>query len=417
MSTRGRSIRELPAGYMLGKFELLRPLARDGQAYVYLARLVNPERPPAAALLPRLASRQIAPATVAAEGLCVVKIAAPGWVESLRDEHSFLLRPELRHPRLISLFHDPRGSSSALRPKEERRPGFALLHDSNGVEIELPYLALTFFPGGSLRELLERRRRRPLPPPVAVAIARQVAEALAHLHEKAGIIHHDVAPNNIVFREPFSPLVPRAPDCVLIDLAAADMPGKPRRNQIYGRKTYLPPERLTDQPGSHGPGVDVYGLGVVLYEMLVGQLPPTGTDTITGAPLPLPPLRKHAPRVSDQLVSLVDAAVDPEPRERPTLRQLIGALERTPEAHSRPLLRAEGFWRTAALPLGALLVLVILVGTLLAGLSGEPNAPPTVRPQPTLTTLPTQAPPPTATPPAPTSTPVVVAPRPHAGVV
>lgn len=407
MTGKAPTIPTLPPGYQLGKFEIVRHLARDGQAYVYLARVAGDQRRSLAGLTRRL-RRPISSAFAQAEQLCILKLAAPGWIESLRDEHSFLLRPELRHPRIIALFSDPRGESTGRR-REPKGLWFADLESSNGTQVRLPYITLTYLPGGSVKDLLDSRGRRPLPPTVAVHIALQIADAIDHLHSKAGIIHHDLSPSNIVLREPLYGWQPGIPDCVLIDLAAADTPGHPRRTQIYGRKTYLPPERLKDLPNAHGPLVDVYGLGVVLYEMLVGQLPRTGTDAITNVPLPLPPIRDHAPQISEPLAALVSAAVDPDPQQRSTLEQLIRALRRTPEAHGEPRIRATGFLRWALIQVAAIVLIVLLLGgvsyAVLSGAVGNGRG----SPSPTTVTSPTITPPsptPTRTPIPATSTPV-----------
>jgi serine/threonine protein kinase len=406
MSTGTSMIVPLQPGEILGKFEIIQLLARDGQAHVYIARVASDQRTPLWLIQRRLKLSAISPAYVEAQRICVIKLAAPDWIDSLRDEHGFLLRPDVRHPRLISLFSDPRSDVSTSRRKEPKGLWFADLPNSSGVPLHLPYITINYLPGGALKHLLEHRGRRSLPPATTVRIALQVAEALEHLHTQAGIIHHDVTPSNIVFRRPLNPLMPQTPDCVLIDLAVADMPGKPRRTQIYGKKTYLPPERLLDKPGSHGPLVDVYGLGVVIYECLAGVLPRTGTDAILNIPLPLPPIREQVAEISDQLAALVNAAVDQDPLQRPTLDQLVNALTHTPEFHNDPGIRSTLTRPILAALATAALVLILLVSGL--GLAMAQPAPP--RPRPTVTATipqPTPTPMPQPTPTLrPTSTPV-----------
>jgi serine/threonine protein kinase len=396
----------LQPGETLGKFEILKLVARDGQAHVYIARIAADAHTPLATIQRRLNAGGVSSAFVIAERICVLKLAAPEWVDSLRDEHSYLLRSDVQHPRLITLFSDPRGETSTANRKEPKGLWFADLRNSNGESLRLPYIAINYLPGGTLKHLLDQRGRRPLPAATTVQIALQVAEALDHLHTKAGIIHHDISPSNIIFRNPLNALHPQTPDSVLIDLAVADMPGKPRRTQIYGKKTYLPPERLLNKPGSHGPLVDVYGLGVVIYECLVGKLPNTGTDKIN-IPLPLPPIREQATRISEQLAALVMAAVDHDPRQRPTLPQLVSALEHTPEFHVDSRLRGK-----LTRPIVTALISIALVGVFLVGglvLTFTQASQPSLPAQPNITTSgpqlsPTALPSPTPTL-RPTSTP------------
>ncbi len=416
-----QTLTPLSPGHRLGKFEIVQLIASEGQAHVYLARLASDPQVTLHTLEQRLRTRRITPTFVEAQRLCIIKLASPDpdWIDCLRDEHNFLLRSEVRHPRVITLFVDPRGEASAgQRSKEVKGLWFANLADSNGTPLSLPYIALTYLPGGTLKQLLEQRHRQPLPPATVVRIALQVAEALKHLHTQAGIIHHDVSPSNIVLRHPLNTMWPQTPDCVLIDLAVADMPDKPRRSQIHGKKIYLPPERLLDLPNSQGPLVDVYGLGVVIYECLVGQLPRTGTDAINKLPLPLPPIRTYAPRIaiSDQLASLVNAAVEHDPLQRPSLQQLVAALEHTPEAKQDPKLRSGTTWRTfAPFAVGMLVVVVVLlfVGTL--SMLRQPSVPPILpSATPTITTG-TPTPSMTLTPTIhPSSTPVRLTPPPRA---
>jgi serine/threonine protein kinase len=407
MANKSRLLPALQPGYMLGKFEIVEKVAQDGQAHVYLARVATENRPDLAALQQQLKARTPTPAFVETQRLCIIKLAMPDWIDSLRDEHGFLLNPQTQHPRIVKLFSDPVSDTTTAKRKGPKGLWFVDLPDDTGTPVRLPYLALVYYPGGSLKSLLEARNWEPLPPASVVLIARQVAEALEHLHTQAGIIHHDIAPNNIVFRQSLNQPQSQLPDSVLIDLAVADMPGKPRRSQIYGRKTYLPPERLLDKPDSHGPLVDVYALGVVMYESLVGKLPHRGTDAINNIPLPLPPIREHHTGISDQLAALVSAAVDHDPAQRPTLRQLINALERTPEATGNPRMRGKWSPRTM-LPLfaGAAAVLLLMLVIIGFSLRPQPNQiTPTALPAntPTRTLEPTRTLTPT---PLPTSTPI-----------
>lgn len=374
MSSSTPRIAPLLPGATLGKFEIIQLLAHDGQAHVYIARVANDQRTPLWLIQLLLKLGLVSPSYVQAQRICVIKLAAPDWIDSLRDEHGFLLRPEVRHPRLITLFSDSRADVSTSKRKDPKGLWFIETTGSSGDRLRLPYIAISYLPGGSLKQMLEQRKRQPIPAATTVQIALHVAEALEHLHTNAGIIHHDVTPSNIVFRRHLNPFLSQTPDSILIDLAVADMPGKPRRSQIYGKRTYLPPERLLDKPGSHGPLVDVYGLGVVIYECLAGQLPRTGTNEITNVPpQPLPPIRDYAPQISEQLEALVNAAVDHDPHQRPTLQQLVNALRHTPEFQGDARIRGKLTRPLLAALISATLVCLLLISSVVMLILPKPQ--------------------------------------------
>ncbi|WP_129629689.1 serine/threonine-protein kinase [Candidatus Oscillochloris fontis] len=403
MSTTTNTITPLEAGALLGKFEMIKLVGRDGQAHVYVARVSHQPATPLAEIQRHIDANTASQELIERERICVIKLATPGSEDGLRDEHNYIIDPKVQHPRIIKLFSDPRGDTSTAHHKGPKGRWSADFRTNQGQIVHLPYIAIEYMPGGTLKHVLERNGRRPLPPAMTVQIALQVAEALEHLHTKAGLIHHDIHPSNITFRHPINLHKGDLPDCVLIDLAVADMPGKPRRTQVYGRRTYLPPERLQEKPGSHGPLVDVYGLGVVIYECLVGRLPHPGTDAITNIPYPLPPIREQVSTISPQLATLIDAAIAQDPSERSNLRQLIQALQHTPEArittHHKP--ERKNFI-IAAIAAGCLLLAVVLTVWLTMGGSITATTPTSTISIPTNTPIPSPTPTPTI---VPTSTP------------
>ena len=123
-----------------------------------------------------------------------------------------------------------------------------------------PFLIVEFLRGGTLAE---RLRNGPVPGPEAVAVAVNLAEALAALHG-AGYLHGDVKPSNIGFTAGGFPK--------LLDFGLARPPNDAA--VAGGTLRYLSPEVLDSQPASEAD--DVWSLCVVLYEMVSGQHPFTG---------------------------------------------------------------------------------------------------------------------------------------------
>jgi hypothetical protein len=138
-----------------------------------------------------------------------------------------------------------------------------------GVADDHAYIAMEHFPLGDLRQ----RMKEPLLPPAAVHFLEQVASALAAIHE-VGVLHRDLKPANVMLRADGS--------LCLIDFGLAkaneldaELTGT---REIFGTPYYMSPEQghaeLIDARS------DLYSLGIVFYEMLVGRKPYTGTTAM-----------------------------------------------------------------------------------------------------------------------------------------
>lgn len=123
-------------------------------------------------------------------------------------------------------------------------------------------LLLPYHPGGSVSELL--RKNGPLPLNLAQLYCAEVFLALEHLHER-GIVHRDMKAANVVLDE--------ESHAVLTDfgLAVSDAHGPTACRDCAGTAAYLAPEVVKKE--RHGSPVDIYGLGVFLFEMLTGHIP------------------------------------------------------------------------------------------------------------------------------------------------
>src|SRR5262249_39570417 len=132
------------------------------------------------------------------------------------------------------------------------------------------FLVMDLLPGESLRRRLRRDYR--LEVPTALWIVRQTAEGLAALH-RAGFMHGDVKPDNVrLLAEGHA---------ILLDLGFAHRPGENAsllaQGYILGTVDSLAPELCQPEPADDYAS-DLFSLGVMLFEMLTGQLPyPTGT--------------------------------------------------------------------------------------------------------------------------------------------
>jgi serine/threonine protein kinase len=155
-----------------------------------------------------------------------------------------------------------------------------------GITDECLYLALEYFPCGSLRD----RLKNPVSEADAVNYARQIGEALAVLHA-AHVVHRDLKPSNLMLTDDNR--------VILIDFGSACMQLEAsdlsRSDLCTGTPYYVCPEQINNrEPDGRG---DLYSLGVVLYEMLAGSLPFVGqtlADIFAGhrsAPVPRLPQR------------------------------------------------------------------------------------------------------------------------------
>src|SRR5437879_9550396 len=124
------------------------------------------------------------------------------------------------------------------------------------------FITMEHVEGRSLADVLERAGR--LPAAVTVAVAKQLARALASVHA-LGIIHRDLKPHNVL-------LTPRG-EVKLTDFGVAELvAGRPAPSERgIGTPPYMAPEQLLGE--SLDCRVDVYALGVLVYECLTGRLP------------------------------------------------------------------------------------------------------------------------------------------------
>jgi serine/threonine protein kinase len=144
-------------------------------------------------------------------------------------------------------------------------------------------MAMEHVPGGTLRaRLLEWGA---LPPRTAAAVTLQIAEALS-VAQQHGVIHRDIKPENV--------LVTENGDVKVADFGiakAADATAMTQTSLVLGTVRYLSPEQAMGQPV--GPASDLYSLGVVLYEMLTGEVRPGATVAVVVSSGP-PPVSQSA---------------------------------------------------------------------------------------------------------------------------
>ena len=146
-------------------------------------------------------------------------------------------------------------------------PHILALHDS-GEAGGFLYYVMPYIEGGSLRQQLEGPPRRALSEAQALAIAEPVADALTYAH-RMGVLHRDIKPENILFLQGH-PIV--ADFGIAKAVSTAGGANLTRTGFPIGTPGYMSPEQaagLTDLDER----TDVYGLAVVIYEMLVGDVP------------------------------------------------------------------------------------------------------------------------------------------------
>lgn len=183
-----------------------------------------------------------------------------------------------------------------------------------GQDGELAYLVMEYLPGITLRELMREQRRLTIPQTITIMDAILAGLAAAH---KAGIVHRDVKPENVLLAEDGRIKIGD------FGLARATTANTATGQQLLGTIAYLAPELVTR--GTADARSDIYALGIMLYEMLVGEQPYKGEQPMQIAfqhateSVPRPSVRN--PGVPEQLDELVLWSTEKSPDERPNNAQ------------------------------------------------------------------------------------------------
>ncbi len=256
-------------------------------------------------------------------------------------------------------------------------PRIVAVHEVGVAEDGRPFLVMDLVEGESLAALMRRDR---LPPRRVAELVRGIADALDHAHRE-GIVHRDVKPGNILVAADDGR--PRLTDFGLareIDATAS----LTLTGHFVGTPLYASPEQALARPEQIGPAVDVWGLGVVLYEALTGEAP------FQGASIPEllhriandepPPLRRIEPRVHRDLETITLTCLEKTPERRyPTAGAIAKELGRFLDGEpivARPIGRLDRAWRwarrhparLAAVSLASLLILALPTALVAHGL-------------------------------------------------
>jgi serine/threonine-protein kinase len=201
----------------------------------------------------------------------------------------------------------------------------------------MPYLVTEFIQGTSLRERL--KAGVPIPPGETVPLIRKIADALAFCHDHE-IVHRDVKPENILVSPQGQP--------ILLDFGLAlsnNGHRGTRANQsgAAGTPEYMAPEQIEGRRGDRRS--DIYSLGIMMFEMLAGEVPFRGDSTLA---VVAQHLHARTPRldtvgVSPQLATVVARCLQRKPDARyADMRQLIHDLEHLDSVDTSRLDRMTG---------------------------------------------------------------------------
>src|SRR3954447_21415154 len=196
-----------------------------------------------------------------------------------------------------------------------------------------PYIAMELVDGQTLKELVTERG--PLPLETAVGLTEQILRALAYAHRR-GIVHRDVKPQNVILD----------PDgqAKVADFGiarAGDTSQMTQTGAIVGTMQYLSPEQAEGHPVDRR--ADLYSVGIVLYELLTGQVPFDGEAPIAIAikqinERPVPPGQLE-PGIPPTLEAVVMRALEKDPARRyQSAEEFIAALEAALRAPTRQII-------------------------------------------------------------------------------
>jgi hypothetical protein len=219
-----------------------------------------------------------------------------------------------QRPDLVALFLDEIRMTTVLRHQH-----IVSVIDADRLPDGTPFVVTERLEGITLRKALRKMRGRGLPPNLAHLINTQICDALLRAHSHTTpVVHRDLKPENIFLHQP-----PYEPPMVkVLDWGvAALLDGKQDTRGTIGTPAYMAPEQLRGEPAS--PLVDIYAVGLMLYEMLTGRLPwdidYSRQDHVRAAHLSMPPIppSRFAPWIPPRVDAHLLGALAKNPADRP----------------------------------------------------------------------------------------------------
>jgi len=228
-----------------------------------------------------------------------------------------------------------RFSSEARAVAKLRHPNIVEVYDVSDDEEPERYLVVELVRGTTLRKLLQSESK--LPPEIATAIAFEIAAALEHAHQH-GVVHRDVKPENVLVETPEATAEsasarPGSKDRAVIKITdfgiakLLDAQGVTSTGQVLGSPAHMAPEQIEgDQVTARA---DVFALGVLLYESMVGALPFEGRNPAQVLRKVLdgkhPPADRARPSVGADWSRIVSRALSRDPEDRYESAAAFGA--------------------------------------------------------------------------------------------
>ena len=256
----------MPETVVHGRYSILRTLGGGGMARVYLAH-------------DEVLGRDVA-------------------IKILRDQYA-------EDAEFVERFKREARSAASLS-----HPNIVSVYDRGVAEDGTSYIAMEYVPGGNLKERISREGL--LDPDSSILVALQITYALEAAHGR-GVIHRDIKPHNI--------LLTSTDDVKVADFGiarAAAYTSISQTSLVLGTASYMSPEQALGEPVD--PRSDLYSLGVVLYEMLTGELPYTADNPVAVSMKhvnePLRPPKESNPEIPEDLDAVVTKLLSKKAEDR-----------------------------------------------------------------------------------------------------
>ena len=264
----------LPEAHCISHYQIVRKLGEGGMGVVYQARDTDLGRYVALKFLP------------------THLVSSPERIARFRQEARAI--SALNHPRIATIY---------------------------GIEEtgDVKFLVLEYLPGGTLRQKLLARKSSGEMPTLRQCLewAIQIAEGLTHAH-KRGIVHRDIKSSNVLFTEDGQVKIADFGLAKIAAEAGARSEAETTSGHAMGTPVYMSPEQARGQKVDERS--DIFSLGILLFELIAGQLPFRSTDTPAVlhdiAYTQAPPLSEFRDGVPDTLQSVISRMLEKDPALR-----------------------------------------------------------------------------------------------------